>query len=618
MEVLSSVGHSDEAVTPMDESSQVELECYPYTFSPLLLFASEGYFDKGYSNYNSVAQFFSSCLDVDMLDNVLYDRKNMLYEELLEHVTANKMLVTCCIDAHFTAFQVLGKNSLIYYDPLKPALSYINTPESYRKFVLFLLLKCGYGDNTHIQENKNHYTGDGSNPTRRVIYNLWRNINKTDGPDSLTDARPTRTIGLNLNRYLLINNPRDPRAMSTQQTGNTCYFQTYLFAVLCKVGCTELHGDLQSIDVRYPDKLRDATIGMSRLLLEFFVEHRSGAAATGAAATGAAASAVEVTAPSVLLRPLSNSNLVCDFHRYRQASYYGIFTGYLEELGLPVPNYELQHSRTLAYYREAKMLHTYARCQLVGEVASSLNTKSLQSVCQIEEGVFKLARSNYYKYRAANLMFGFNSNITGSLGCFAEFNSLRKNQLLAFYEELEPHVSQCVSAKRSTDKYRDYYFMAQFEIGQRELVDLHHYMYEIDLVSMGAKKHVDKSVSARVHAINAMLVAKTYFSTQKLPDYDKFQTLAKFQSSKYYDFFLEHFMSIAFFNEFVGLGLSPFVPAEKEVNALTQTAWYSVEMMSRQSWRQEYEFEKECINQMARTTLRSDEATFGASQVLEQ
>ena len=119
----------------MEESGgQVELECYPFTFSPLLLFSSDGYFDKGHSNYNSVAQFFSSCLEVDMLNNVLYDRKNLLYEDLLEHVTEHQMLVTCCIDAHFTAFQVLGKHSLIFYDPLKPSLGYISKPEEFKKF----------------------------------------------------------------------------------------------------------------------------------------------------------------------------------------------------------------------------------------------------------------------------------------------------------------------------------------------------------------------------------------------------------------------------------------------------------------------------------------------------
>ena len=141
-----------------------ELDCYPYTFSPLLLFAQDGYFDKGHSNYNSVAQFFESVLDVDMLENVLYDRKNMLYEELLDHVTTNRMLVTCCIDSHFTAFQVLSKDALVYYDPLKPHLAYISGTENYRRFVLFLLLKCSYGDSQHIQENKNYCTL-ATNPT---------------------------------------------------------------------------------------------------------------------------------------------------------------------------------------------------------------------------------------------------------------------------------------------------------------------------------------------------------------------------------------------------------------------------------------------------------------------
>lgn len=38
------------------------LDCYPYTFSPLLLFSSDGYFDRGYSNYNAVASFFEPVL----------------------------------------------------------------------------------------------------------------------------------------------------------------------------------------------------------------------------------------------------------------------------------------------------------------------------------------------------------------------------------------------------------------------------------------------------------------------------------------------------------------------------------------------------------------------------
>ena len=139
----------------------LELDCYPYTFSPLLLFAQESYFDKGYSNYNSVAQFFQSVLEVNMLENVVFERKNMLYDQLLEHIVKERSLVTCCIDAHFTAFQVLSDHSLVYYDPLKPHLGYVSGKDAFARFAMFLLLKCSYGDNQHIQENKNYYTGQG-------------------------------------------------------------------------------------------------------------------------------------------------------------------------------------------------------------------------------------------------------------------------------------------------------------------------------------------------------------------------------------------------------------------------------------------------------------------------
>jgi ankyrin repeat protein len=68
-----------EVVRSKDGSMVHSLDCYPYTFSPLLLFAPGGYFDKGHSNYNSVVRFFEPVLlplGVDMLTNVLYDRRN--------------------------------------------------------------------------------------------------------------------------------------------------------------------------------------------------------------------------------------------------------------------------------------------------------------------------------------------------------------------------------------------------------------------------------------------------------------------------------------------------------------------------------------------------------------
>ena len=211
-----------------------DLDCYPYTFTPLLLFAQSNYFDRGYSNYNAVARFFSPVLDgdgdgaVDMLENVLYDRKNMMYEELLDYVTRNRMLVICCIDAHFTAFRVIDSRpvSLLYYDPLRSGLRRVSG-DGYRTLAAFLLLKCNYGDGQHLQDNRDYYTGLGSNNTRQMIYRLWRRINSLNDVSSLHGVT-WKSAPLKLDRYLLVNGRKDPRLMSTQRTGNTCYFQTYL------------------------------------------------------------------------------------------------------------------------------------------------------------------------------------------------------------------------------------------------------------------------------------------------------------------------------------------------------------------------------------------------------
>ena len=77
-------------------------------------------------------------------------------------------------------------------------------------------------------------------------------------------------------------------------------------------------------------------------------------------------------------------------------------------------------------------------------------------------------------------------------------------------------------------------------------------------------------------------------------------------------------MSAGYFGEFCGLGFSQINLREKEINSLTRTAFYNGEMMSRQAWRQEYEFEKECINQMARSTLREHNATFPGDGNMKQ
>lgn len=219
-----------------EKLSSYSLDCYPYTFSPLLLFSSAKYFDKGYSNYNAVAAFFAPALadlgvkkenedgemsggvaaaatatspernrsnnqdnspsrspprksprsngggsesttspndddqyegGINMLNGVVYDRKNMTYDEVFNHIVATQSLVTCCIDAHFTAFQILNSQCLIYYDPLSPNIRVATGESSVQDAALFLLMKCKYGDDVHVQENKNYYTGSSSSQLQR-------------------------------------------------------------------------------------------------------------------------------------------------------------------------------------------------------------------------------------------------------------------------------------------------------------------------------------------------------------------------------------------------------------------------------------------------------------------
>lgn len=571
---------ADDDAEPMDataaahsreELASSALDCYPYTFSPLLLFAQDGYFDQGYSNYNSVASFFSSIHEGAMLQNVLYERKNMLYEELLEYVTANRMLVTCCIDSHFTAFQVVGPHALIHYDPLKPWLTFVNQAEGYRRFVLFLLMKCNYGDNTHVQENKNHYTGQQSNPTRRVIYELWRNINK------MSDARVSgRSVGLSLGRYVLVNDPKDPRRMSCQLTGNTCYFQVYLFGVLCKVGEPRMCNDESEVELMKADDLEATSARMCELLLQasarlFLSSCACLPLSLSLPACWASSSALPLPLPlqffvddhAGVMRPLTNSNVICDFYRFEEAPYYATVTRYLRTLGVEVPEYEQQYTRLLGYFNSARLLHTYSLFREDGAMGSVANTKQLQYVCDTDGAGACLAHSQYYKYRAVQLGFGFNTNITGDqLGCFAEFNALRKNQLLGHYEEIAPLVAATMKSQRTTNKYRDYYFMPMFEVGQRELIELHHYTYEIDMCALMDKKP-DKAMVARVRAVNAALAEKVLFSTSRTSDYDKLLSHAQFCASRFYEDFLSSFMSIAFFEEYAQLPRTFLPPSWK-------------------------------------------------------
>jgi len=61
---------------------------------------------------------------------------------------------------------------------------------------------------------------------------------------------------------------------------------------------------------------------------------------------------------------------------------------------------------------------------------------------------------------------------------------LQKNQLLRFYDLLKPAVGGLCALlperAKSTSEYCDYYFMPQYEVGQQELVDIHHFTFLIE------------------------------------------------------------------------------------------------------------------------------------------
>lgn len=694
------------------------LDCYPYTFTPLLLFAPSGYFDRGYSNYNAVARFFDPVLlpcgratrggnggtgvgeapnaatesadggggrtrasataagasngaaaggngggdgtddyGTDMLYNVVYERTNLTYEDLLTSIFTRQSLVTCCIDAHFTAFQCLLSNAdskkkkpkpaVLYYDPQRSAPSLVQG-DGARSLALYLCMKCNYGDGQHVQDNKDHYVGSGTNTTRRLIYSLWKRIHALDGPEGLHDVR-WESATLNLDKWVLINDRRNHRVMSVQLTGNTCYFQAYLFAVLCKVGKPSYNG--RSIDLPGADELERCTAAMCRYLLEFFVQQRreqttastkGGATRGGAGAGGGDDGDGDGDVGLTVLRALTNSNFVLDFPLYASSPYHNLLTRYLAEKfarlgssllgsramsnnnagksrappGPPPPSeYGAQYGIVMEYYRRTRRLHGYGKFTLGGEMSTSPNAKNLQLVRGTDDGVRKLAGSDYYKYRAANFMFGFNAGIMAGVRSFSEFNSLRKNQLLRFYDgEVGKAVAGIVDALNEAAKgggrkavganqYRDYYFMPQFELGQRELVDLHHYTFLIDAhAASSSSDGTDPDLVDRVHRANKALVEHIYFSTQKRGNYDKFTDIKK--AKKFLRFFLNTFLTTEYLSDFIGLGFAEINPKEKEINSLTQTVFYATDLMRTQANRQEYEFEKECINQMARSNLR--------------
>ena len=86
------------------------------------------------------------------------------------------------------------------------------------------------------------------------------------------------------------------------------------------------------------------------------------------AAEGAEGGAAVSAALLPVMRPLTNCNVVLDFHRYEDAAYYTLAMRYLRSLKtsdpMPIPEYESQLDQLLAYYRGTRVLHGYGRFRL--------------------------------------------------------------------------------------------------------------------------------------------------------------------------------------------------------------------------------------------------------------
>lgn len=318
---------------------------------------------------------------------------------------------------------------------------------------------------------------------------------------------------------------------------------------MCKVGRPKLSTDGRSIQLRQPKLLEQATIRIGQFLLTFFID-----------------------TDTRIIRPYTNSNFILDFYRYKGSEYYQAFVKYLHHKRVKVPDYDKQYEGVTMFYSFVKNLHGYDKFLLEGAMSSTLNSKSLQSVTSADDAYRKLGQGDYYKYRAENLMFGCNAESMIGICSFSEFNSWQKNQLLRFYESIQGRIGNLVEEMNRTglSKYRDYYFMPQFEVGQQELIDLHHYTYLMDMISMGAK--VNGELAQIVYDINSILVNYIYFSTQNRNSYHKMMDKEQFvKTKKYMNFFQQNFLTVEWFSTFIGLGFSPINPKEKEINSLTQT-----------------------------------------------
>jgi hypothetical protein len=74
-------------------------------------------------------------------------------------------------------------------------------------------LKCKYGDNLHIAENEEYYSGSNSDSLKKQVYQLWKRINDLSYKELY--GIKSKGVELELGDYYLVNREKSHETMST-------------------------------------------------------------------------------------------------------------------------------------------------------------------------------------------------------------------------------------------------------------------------------------------------------------------------------------------------------------------------------------------------------------------
>ena len=108
---------------------------------------------------------------------------------------------------------------LWYITTRRAAARNLLTGDGAQSHVLWHLLKCGYGNSQHIQENpEDYYTSFHAPNVRRKIFKMYRDLNRRYGRSGAGFEKPIR---LDLQEWYLVNRASNPSEMDAQSARET-------------------------------------------------------------------------------------------------------------------------------------------------------------------------------------------------------------------------------------------------------------------------------------------------------------------------------------------------------------------------------------------------------------